>query len=90
MSEQREDLERLRIELFAALTDADVAVKAQIAGQLRAVVKDLAALGAPAVEVTKADEIAARRAARRSGADNPASTARRSQPRGRRGSDRTG
>ena len=61
---QREDLETLREGLLAAFDSAESAVKAQIAGQLRAVVKDLAALGTPE-EVSKADEIAGRRAARR-------------------------
>lgn len=87
---QRDDLELMRTVLLAALDDADVAVKAQIAGQLRAVIKDLAALGDPVAEVSFADEIAARRTARRT--DTPArkSPARRGEPGGRRGRDRTG
>jgi hypothetical protein len=75
---QRDDLELIRVELFAALTEADVAVKAQVAGQLRQVIKDLAALGEPAKEMSKADELASRRASRRSdAADSPPAPKRR-------------
>ena len=58
-------LEALRDQLADALVAADVAVKAQIAGQYRAVVKDLAALGAADDEGDLIDELAARRAAAR-------------------------
>ena len=85
---QREDLEDLRRVLRAALEDADVAVKAQIAGQLRQVIKDLAALGEPVEEVSPADEIAARREARVAGAGGSARTPRRSQPRRSGGGNR--
>ncbi len=60
----RSRLERLRDLLWEALLAADVAVKAQLAGQLRAVEKDIAALP-DAKRVSKADELAARRLAAR-------------------------
>jgi hypothetical protein len=75
---QRDDLELLRVGLIAAFETADDSVKAQIAGQLRAVIKDLAALGEPAKEMSKADELASRRTARRSdAADRPPAAKRR-------------
>ena len=80
---QRDDLERLRVVLFEALEGADVAVKAQVAGQLRAVVKDLAGLDVETVEVSKADDLAARRKARRTGAAGAALADGRGQPRKR-------
>ena len=60
----RDDLETLRAGLLESFASASVAVKAQIAGQLRAVIQDLAALGEPVEKVSKADEITARRKAR--------------------------
>lgn len=90
MADQRRDLENLRVGLLAAFESADVAVKAQIAGQLRAVIKDLAALGEGKSEVTAADEIAARRAARRSDPADRSSSSPRSQPRRSGGGNRTG
>jgi hypothetical protein len=87
---QRDDLERIRVQLFEALDNADVAVKAQIAGQLRAVVKDLAALGEPAKEMSKADELASRRTARRADAADSAPPAKRGKPRSGGRSDRAG
>lgn len=91
LASQRADLETLRAGLLASFATADDAVKAQIAGQLRAVIKDLAALGAgETVEVSAADEIAARRKARLSDADDSAPTARRGEPRRRGGGHRTG
>lgn len=60
----RSRLERLRDILWDAVLEADVAVKAQLAGQLRAVEKDIAALP-DAKKVSKADELAARRLAAR-------------------------
>lgn len=86
---QREDLELLRDGLIEAFEHADYAVKAQVAGQLRAVLKDLAGLG-ETEDGSLADEISARREARRAGAAPGASAARRGQPRRRGGSDRTG
>lgn len=47
--DRRKALEALRDELARALEDADVAVKAQLAGQLRATLKDLDEL--PSVSV---------------------------------------
>jgi hypothetical protein len=79
----------LRDELTEALTAADVAVKAQLAGQLRAVLKDLAGLPVEDGEVSKADELESRRKARRSGTTDRAPAARRSQPRRRAGGDRS-
>ena len=81
MSQQRADLEHLRSGLMAAFDEAPDTVKAQIASQLRAVVKDLAALGEVTPEVSAADEIAARREARVTGAGRAPSASRRSQPR---------
>jgi len=78
---QRDDLLELRGWLRDAFADADVAVKAQVAGQLRAVIKDLAALGEDAAEVSAADEIAARREARVAGSGGGASSSRRGQSR---------
>jgi hypothetical protein len=86
----REDLELMRAVLLEALQTSDVAVKAQVAGQLRAVLKDLAALGEPAKEVSAADEIAVRRQARRAGSDDSASSSRRGQSRRRGGGNRSG
>jgi hypothetical protein len=90
MSGQRADLEVLRAGLLAAFGSADDAVKAQIAGQLRAVIKDLAALGADVKVVTVVDDITARRQAREAGAADSASAGRRGQPRRSGRSDRTG
>lgn len=78
---QREDLEHIRAGLIVAFDEAPDTVKAQIASQLRAVVKDLASLGEATPEVSAADEIAARREARVTGAGDHASTTRRGQPR---------
>jgi hypothetical protein len=86
---QREGLEAMRDSLAAALDVADPAVKAQIAGQLRAVIKDLAALPAVEVEVSASDQLRARREARRNPVDLP-STSRRAQSRRRSGGDRVG
>ncbi len=61
---RREDLERLRLELWLAFDEAPAAVKAQVAGQLRAVIKDLAEL--PDVkEVNPLNDVAAARARRK-------------------------
>lgn len=87
---QRDDLEILRATLLEALTEADASVKAQIAGQLRQVVKDLAALGEPTEETSVADEIAARREARRTPSSDRSSPSGRGQRRRRSGVHRTG
>lgn len=63
-TDPRQNLEALRDILAAALVAADPSVQAQIAGQLRAVYKDLAALPAEK-KASKLDELAARRAASR-------------------------
>jgi hypothetical protein len=62
--DRRQALEALRDELAAALEQADVAVKAQLAGQLRAALKELDEL--PKVSAESPLEAAKRkRAARR-------------------------
>jgi hypothetical protein len=86
---QRADLEVLRAGLLESFATADDSVRAQLAGQLRAVIKDLAALGEVAGEVTAADEIAARRKARLSDADDSSSASRRGQSRRSNGSHRS-
>lgn len=78
---QREDLEHIRAGLLVAFDEAPDTVKAQIASQLRAVVNDLAKLGEIPQEVSRADEIAARREARVTGSGGAPSAARRGQPR---------
>ena len=85
---QRDDLIELRGWLREAFADANVAVKAQVAGQLRAVIKDLAALGEGVAEVSAADEIAARREARVAGSGGVASASRRGQSRRSGGDNR--
>jgi hypothetical protein len=65
---RREALEALRDELAAKFEEASTGVSAQIASQLRQVLKDLAELP-DGKRVTKADELAARRRARISSAD---------------------
>jgi hypothetical protein len=87
---QRGDLEVLRVGLLAAFETADDAVKAQIAGQLRAVIKDLAGLGQEVKVVTVADEITARRQARESDPADLPSAGRRGEPRRGGRSNRTG
>lgn len=62
--DQRAALEAIRDQLAAQLERAEPAVAAQIAGQLRATLKDLAALP-PTREGSKLDEVRARREARR-------------------------
>jgi hypothetical protein len=61
--DRRAALEALRDELARALADASVGVKAQIASQLRATLKDIADLPV-AGKVTPADEFRRRREAR--------------------------
>ncbi len=60
----RATLAALRDKLAEQLEQCEPAVAAQIAGQLRQVLKDLAALPAPR-EGSKLDEVRARREARR-------------------------
>lgn len=69
MSDRRERLEMIRDELTAALTVADVSVKAQIAGQLRQTLKELDEL--PASEGESARDRWAKRVAK---ADRSASS----------------
>jgi hypothetical protein len=90
MDQQRADLEVLREGLKASFASADDAVKAQIAGQLRAVIKDLAALGDDAKVVTVVDDITARREAREADAADRAVAGGRGQPRRGGRSNRTG
>lgn len=85
---QRDDLERLRKGLLEAFEAAPDPVKAQIAGQLRMVIKDLAGLGVAEGKGSVADEIAARRAARKPADIAPAG--RRSQSRRSSGHHRSG
>lgn len=62
--DRRLALEAMRDALSASMDAADVAVMAQLSGQLRMVLADLAAL--PAVkELSKTDELRSRRDARR-------------------------
>lgn len=70
MSDRRERLESIRDQLTEALSLADVAVKAQIAGQLRQTLKELDEL--PEAEGVSARERFARRVA---AADASASSA---------------
>lgn len=68
-------LEAMRDDLAVKLERAEPAVAAQLAGQLRAIVKDLAAMPAAKV-VPKRDDLRARREARRvagAAAESPAS-----------------
>lgn len=62
--DQRAALEALRDKLAADMEQAEPAVVAQIAGQLRATLKDLAALP-PVAGGSKLDEVKQRREARR-------------------------
>jgi len=73
-------LKALQRKLAADMTLAEPSVSAQIAGQLRQVLKDLAALPGEESE-SPADEIAKRRAARLAGADVDAPPARESKQR---------
>lgn len=59
MSDRRERLEAIRDELTTALSLADVAVKAQIAGQLRQTLKEIDELSSED-EGSTADDIANR------------------------------
>lgn len=61
---RRDDLEVMRAELLAALTECEPQVKAQIVGQLRHVVKELDELPAQA-EQSAVEKARAKRAARR-------------------------
>lgn len=70
MSDRRERLESIRDQLTEALALADVAVKAQIAGQLRQTLKELDELST-ADEGTAADD-AAKRISLRLAVSNPA------------------
>lgn len=63
--DRRQALEALRDELAATLEQADVAVKAQLAGQLRATLKELDELPKVSVE-SPLEKAKAKRAARRS------------------------
>lgn len=64
-AEQRQRLSALRDVLTAAMADAGTRDLAPLAGQLRAVLKDLA--GLPDVtEASRVDDLAAKRARRRS------------------------
>ena len=72
--DQRATLEALRDHLAGQLELCEPAVAAQIAGQLRQVLKDLAAIPA-AREGSKLDEVRARREARRGAAAKAAPAA---------------
>jgi hypothetical protein len=80
LGDPRTSLEALRDELAEALEAADPAVKAQLAGQLRAVLKDLSSLSDDR-EVSTADDLAKRRADRIAGADAAAPPRRRANNR---------
>jgi uncharacterized protein YciW len=71
--DRRSALVALRDELADALKDCTVGVKAQLAAQYRATLKELAELP-DAKKVTKADELANRRKARLAAAAAPASS----------------
>ena len=86
----REDLELLRQGLLAAFArDDNDGVKAQLAGQLRAVIRDLAELAPAEKGKSAADEITARREARRAGADDSSHPSRSRESRSRTGSRRS-
>lgn len=70
----RESLEALRDKLAVDMEGVDSKVVAQVAAQLRAVLKEIAGLPDAKV-VSKADELARRREARLSAADPSASAA---------------
>jgi hypothetical protein len=89
VTQQRADLELLRAGLLAAFESADDAVKAQIAGQLRATIKDLAGLAEP-TEASVADELRRRRENRVAGTGDNSPAAKRGQSRRRGGDNRTG
>lgn len=79
---QRDDLETLRAGLLTSFAAADHAVKAQIAGQLRAVIKELAVLDRQEPsEVSKVDELAAKRKGRGAAAGTRTSAGRRREVR---------
>lgn len=65
----RTALKALQRKLASDMDLADPNVSAQIAGQLRQVIKDIAALGSSEEEGSVVDEIAKRRAARVAGPD---------------------
>lgn len=99
VSQRREDLERAREVLLLALDGDRLLQRASQDGEstafaesasslvreLRAVVRELDEIGVPAEEVSVADQLAAKRSARITGADDSASTSRRGQPRRRGG-----
>lgn len=65
--EHRRRLEALRDDLTASMREVPARDKAQLAGQLRAVLNDLAALPA-ATKASDVDDLAAQRARRRAAA----------------------
>jgi len=84
-----DELRDLRAELRKRLRDPETpgSAIAALSRELRAVVAELAALEPE--EVSRVDDLAARRVARRTGAADTAPASRRSQPRRRGGSSRT-
>jgi hypothetical protein len=62
----RATLEALRDRLASAFDAADVNIKPQISGQLRATLADIAGLPEVVVKLSQADELRAKRAAKRS------------------------
>ncbi len=77
---RREALEILRDKLAIALSHAEPAVIAQIAGRLQAVVKELDEIGT-GEQKSRLDELADRRSVRESGADAAAPARRQARQR---------
>ena len=89
-----DELEGLRSDLRRAISSAQEVSPGSVAGlskELRAVVAEIEAVkSVKAEEVNAVDDLAKRRADRRAAAPNPSPAAKRSQPRRRHGSNRTG
>jgi hypothetical protein len=79
--DRRASLEAVRDRLAAAMGQAEPNVIAQIAGRLQAVMREIADLPV-AEKVSKADELAARRKARRAAAARGTSAAGKGNKRG--------
>lgn len=89
-----DELKELRSELRRAISSAQEVSPGSVAGlskELRAVVAEIEAVkSVKAEEVSAVDDLAKRRADRRSTPPNPSLAAKRSQPRRRHGGNRTG
>ena len=89
-----DELELLRADLRRAISSAQTVSPGAVAGlskELRAVVAEIEAVkSVKAEEVSAVDDLAKRRADRRSAPADPAPAAKRAQPRRRHGGNRTG